>query len=57
MLDRSKGKGQTKYNPWSSRLRFGREVNDPTQETFAVTKPRRKPTPTQGCSDSEDEEF
>jgi hypothetical protein len=57
MLDRSKARGQMKCNPWSSRLRVGRGANDPTQEKFAVTNSRRKPAPTQGCSDSEDEEF
>jgi hypothetical protein len=39
MSDRSKGMGQTKSSPWSSRLGVGREVCKPTPEKSTVTKP------------------
>jgi hypothetical protein len=50
MPDRSKGRGQTNYSPWSSRLGVGRGANDPTPEKFAVSKPGRRPRTIQGCS-------
>jgi hypothetical protein len=34
MLDRSKGRGQTKCSPWFSRLRVGCGAKDPTQENL-----------------------
>jgi hypothetical protein len=37
--DKSKGRDQTKYSPWSSRLGVGRGANDPNQEKFTLTKP------------------
>jgi hypothetical protein len=37
MPDRSKGRGQMKRSPWSTRLGPGRGVNDPTLEKFTVT--------------------
>jgi hypothetical protein len=37
-------------------VRVGRVANDTTPKKFTVTKPWRKPTPTQGCSASEDDE-
>jgi hypothetical protein len=49
-LYRSKGRGQTKCSPGSSRLRAGRGANDPTAENTTVTKPWRRPKPTQGCN-------
>jgi hypothetical protein len=68
MPERSKGRGQTKCSPWSSRLRVGRGANDPTSEKFTVAKPPetcrggpwRRSRPTQGCSagtEEEEEEF
>jgi hypothetical protein len=39
MPDRSKGRGQTKCSPWSSRLEVGRGANNPTPEKSTVTKP------------------
>jgi hypothetical protein len=35
---RSKGKGQTKCSPWSSRLGVGREAKHPTPEKSTVAK-------------------
>jgi hypothetical protein len=55
MPDRSKG--QTKCSPWSSRLGVGRGTNDHTSGKFTVTKPRRRPSPTQGCSARREEEL
>jgi hypothetical protein len=54
--DSSKGKGQTKCSLWSSRLGVGRWAYYPTPEKLTVTKPRRRPRSTQGCSGSEEEE-
>jgi hypothetical protein len=45
--DRSKGRGQMKCSPWCSMLGFGRGSNE-----FTVTKPGRRPRPTQTCSGS-----
>jgi hypothetical protein len=39
MPDRSKGRGQTKYSPWSTRFGGGCGANDPTPEKLTVTKP------------------
>jgi hypothetical protein len=39
MPDRSKGRGQTKCSPWSSRLGVGRGTNNATPEKCTVTKP------------------
>jgi hypothetical protein len=35
---RSKGTGQTRCTPWSSRLGVGRGTNNPTLEKYTVTK-------------------
>jgi hypothetical protein len=56
MPDRSKGRGQKKCSPWSSRLGVGRGAHDPTPEKFTVTIPWRRPRPTQGSSASKEEE-
>jgi hypothetical protein len=50
-----KGMGQRKCNPWSSRLRVGREGNDSTPEKYTVMKPWRRPTRTQSCSASKED--
>jgi hypothetical protein len=42
MPDRSKGRGQMKCGPWSSKLKFRRGANDPTPEKFTLTKPPEK---------------
>jgi hypothetical protein len=39
MPDRSKGSGQKKCSPWSSRLGVGRGAIDPTSGKVTVTKP------------------
>jgi hypothetical protein len=39
MLDRKKGRGQTKCSPWSSKLDAGQEANNTASEKFTVTKP------------------
>jgi hypothetical protein len=49
MPEKSKGKGQLKCSPWTYRLGVGRGA---TPEEFTVTKPRRRPRPTEGCSTS-----
>jgi hypothetical protein len=36
--DSSKGRGQTKCSPWSSKLGFGRGANDRIPEKFTVKK-------------------
>jgi hypothetical protein len=65
MPDRSNGRGQTKCNPWSSKLGVGRGDNDPTPGKFTVKKPSgtsgegpwMRPKLTQGCSASKEEEY
>jgi hypothetical protein len=52
----SKGRGQTKCSPWSSRLGIGRGENDPITEKLTVTKPSRRPRPAQGFSARKEEE-
>jgi hypothetical protein len=44
MSDRTKGRGQTKCSPWSSRLGVRRGINDPTPENFTVTEPPEEHT-------------
>jgi hypothetical protein len=39
MTDGSKGRGQAKCNPWSSRLGVGRGANNTTQQKSIVTNP------------------
>jgi hypothetical protein len=39
MPDRTKGPGQTKFSPWSSRLEVGRGARNPTPEKSTATKP------------------
>jgi hypothetical protein len=58
MPDRSKGRVRRSVVPssWSYKLGIGSIVNDPIPEKFPVTKPWRKPRPTQGCSASKEEE-
>jgi hypothetical protein len=48
MPDMSEIRGQSKYNPWSYMLEFGSEAYDTTPEKYIVTKPWRRPRPTQG---------
>jgi hypothetical protein len=50
MPDRSKGRGQMKCSPWSSRLGVGHGTNDPAPEKCAVTKAWGRLKPTQSCS-------
>jgi hypothetical protein len=52
MPDRSKGRGQNKCSHWSSSLGVECGAYDPTPEKFTVTKPWRRPSPTQGRSAS-----
>jgi hypothetical protein len=55
MPDRSEGRGQAKCSFWSSTLGVGHGADNPTLEESTVTKPWRKPRPTQGCSASKKE--
>jgi hypothetical protein len=55
MPDRLKGRGQMECSAWPFRLGVERGANDPTPERFTVTKPWRRPRPTQGCSGSKEE--
>jgi hypothetical protein len=57
MTDMSKGRDQTKCNPWYSRLGVGRGDNNYTPGIFIVTKPWRRPRHTQGCSARKEERF
>jgi hypothetical protein len=55
MPDGSKGRGQMKCSPWSSRLGVGCGANDPTLKEFTGMKPWRRLRPTQGCNASKKE--
>jgi hypothetical protein len=60
MLDRSKGKGQTKCSSWFSRLGARHGAYKPTLEEFTVTKPpehMEEAKDTQGCSASKEEKM
>jgi hypothetical protein len=53
MSDRSQGRGQTKFSPWSSKLGVGYGANNCYDTSREPTRgPCRKPIPTQGCSAS-----
>jgi hypothetical protein len=56
MSDSSKGRGQTKYSPWSSRFGVGRGANDLTPKNYIVRKLWRSRA-TQGCSAIEEENY
>jgi hypothetical protein len=54
MPERSKGRSQPKCSAWSSRLGVRRWANNPIPEKSAVTKPWKRPRPTQDCSASQE---
>jgi hypothetical protein len=59
MPDRSKGRGQMKCNPWSSRLGVVHGANNPIQKKCTAMKPPEKGGPwrrPQGCSASKEED-